>query len=82
MEYLDGRIFTDVRMPEAKPEERRLLWLGAIEALARLGRLSPDDLNLGDFASRKPYFPRQIKSLTSVSQAQSQAEDTETGKTI
>ncbi|KIO22657.1 hypothetical protein M407DRAFT_79013 [Tulasnella calospora MUT 4182] len=82
MEYLDGRIFTDVRMPEAKPEERRLLWLGAIEALAKLARLSPDELGLGDFASRNPYFPRQIKSLTSVSAAQSQATDSETGKTI
>ncbi|KAG8911227.1 hypothetical protein FRC00_006851 [Tulasnella sp. 408] len=82
MEYLDGRIFTDVRMPEAKAEERRLLWLGAIEALAKLARLSPDELGLGDFASRKPYFPRQIKSLKSVSAAQSQATDSETGKTI
>ncbi|KAG8949392.1 hypothetical protein FRC04_008627 [Tulasnella sp. 424] len=82
MEYLDGRIFTDVRMPEAKPEERRLLWLGAIEALARLARLSPDELGLGDFASRNPYFPRQIKSLSSVSAAQAQAADPETGRTI
>lgn len=57
-------------------------WLGAIEALAKLARLSPDELGLGDFASRKPYFPRQIKSLTSVSAAQSQATDSETGKTI
>lgn len=99
MEYLDGRIFTDVRMPEAEEGERRLLyvyyypmthliselsprWLGAIEALARLARLSPDELGLGDFASRKPYFPRQIKSLTTVSAAQAQATDSETGKSI
>ncbi|KAG8934852.1 hypothetical protein FRC01_014018 [Tulasnella sp. 417] len=82
MEYLEGRIFTDVRMPEAKPEDRKSLWLGAIEALAKLARLSPDELGLGDFASRSPYFPRQIKSLKSVSAAQSQATDSETGKTI
>lgn len=71
--------FWDVLMPRSLS---RLRWLGAIEALARLARLSPDELGLGDFASRNPYFPRQIKSLSSVSAAQAQAADPETGRTI
>ncbi|KAG8894502.1 hypothetical protein FRB99_001219, partial [Tulasnella sp. 403] len=78
MEYVDGRIFTDIHMPEIPAGERRLLWLGAIEALARLSSLSPDALGLGDFAARTDYFPRQLKSLSTVSIAQSKAVDVET----
>ncbi|KAI0741115.1 APH-domain-containing protein [Earliella scabrosa] len=80
MEFLDGRIFTDPRMPEVSPETRRECWLSAVRVLATLALLSPAELGLSSFASNSPYFPRQIKSLTAVSQAQAQAVDVETGK--
>jgi len=82
MEYLDGRIFTDVRMPEVGKDERRLLWLGAIQALAKLSSLEPSSLGLSDFAACTPYFPRQVKSLSSVSAAQSRAVDVDTQRTV
>ncbi|KAI0688168.1 APH-domain-containing protein [Cerioporus squamosus] len=80
MEFLDGRIFTDPRMPEVPPETRRECWLSAVRVLATLALLSPAELGLSNFASNSPYFPRQIKSLTAVSEAQARAVDVETGK--
>ncbi|RDX49304.1 APH-domain-containing protein [Lentinus brumalis] len=80
MEFLDGRIFTDPRMPEVSPETRRECWLSAVRVLATLALLSPAELGLSSFASNSPYFPRQIKSLTAVSEAQARAVDVETGK--
>ena len=55
-------------------------WLSAARVLGTLALLDPAALGLSRFASNSPYFPRQIKSLTAVSQAQAQAVDVETGK--
>ncbi|KAM5542991.1 hypothetical protein V8D89_003375 [Ganoderma adspersum] len=80
MEFLDGRIFTNPRMPEVSAETRRECWLSAARVLGTLSLLDPTAIGLSSFASNTPYFPRQIKSLTAVSQAQAQAVDVETGK--
>ncbi|KAI0090714.1 protein kinase subdomain-containing protein PKL/CAK/ACAD [Irpex rosettiformis] len=79
MEFLDGRIFTNPTMPEVSKETRRECWLAAIRALARLSSLDPKAIGLGSFGPTTPYFPRQIKSLSRISQAQSEAVDIETG---
>ncbi|THH19363.1 hypothetical protein EW146_g1773 [Bondarzewia mesenterica] len=41
MEFLDGRIFTDVRMLEVPPDDRRECWLSAVRALTALSSLEP-----------------------------------------
>lgn len=53
-------------------------WMSAIRSLALLHSLKPDDVGLAAFASRKPYFPRQIRSLSQVSVVQSKAVDVDT----
>jgi len=80
MEFLEGRIFTDSRMLVVPPEDRRQCWLSAIQSLAALASLSPTSLGLSNFGPSSNYFPRQIKSLTRVSLAQSNATDVETSK--
>ncbi|KAG9312189.1 protein kinase subdomain-containing protein PKL/CAK/ACAD [Chiua virens] len=75
MEYLDGRIFTDTRMLEVSPNDRRECWISAVQALAALASLDPADIGLANFGPSTDYFPRQIKSLTRVSQVQSQLAD-------
>jgi len=80
MEFLDGRIFTDTRMLEVSPKDRRECWLSAVGALAALSSVSPTAIGLSTFGPSTSYFPRQIKSLSRVSQAQSEAVDAETGK--
>ncbi|KAH8087811.1 kinase-like protein [Cristinia sonorae] len=80
MEFLDGRIFTNPRMPEVAPEVKRECWLSAIRALATLSSLDPLALGLSKFGPHTDYFPRQIKSLSKVSAAQSKVTDAESGK--
>jgi aminoglycoside phosphotransferase (APT) family kinase protein len=98
MEFLDGRIFTSVSMPEVSPEVKRewcvpsqprlstslipFSWLSAIAALAALGSISPADVGLSKFGPSTDYFPRQIKSLSRVSAAQSEVVDVETGNAV
>lgn len=82
MEFLEGRIFSDPRMPQADPAERKQLWLSAVRTLALLGALDPDAIGLAKFGAHTPYYPRQIKSLTRVSNAQAAATDVETGKPV
>ncbi|KAH9944587.1 kinase-like protein [Amylocystis lapponica] len=79
MQFLDGRIFTDVRMPDVSPDARRECWLSAIRALAALSALDPAALGLSSLGPPSAYFPRQIKALSRVSQAQAQAVDVEAG---
>ncbi|WVQ79271.1 hypothetical protein IAT38_001367 [Cryptococcus sp. DSM 104549] len=86
MEYLKGRIITDVRMPHLGKEERWACWKAAIETLACLSTIPLSSLNLpSSFApppSAKPYFPRQVISLLRVSDSQSQAKSKETGEQV
>ncbi|KAG1737895.1 kinase-like domain-containing protein [Suillus paluster] len=67
MEYLEGRIFTDTRMLELPPQDRRECWLSAIRSLAALASLDPFQIGLENFGPTTDYFPRQIKSLTRIS---------------
>ncbi|KAI9507758.1 protein kinase subdomain-containing protein PKL/CAK/ACAD [Russula earlei] len=82
MEFLEGRIFTDMSMPGVQPEVRRECWLSAVRALGTLSTLDPKDVGLEDYGSYKPYFPRQIKSLSKVSLAQAAVKDIDTGNPV
>ncbi|KAJ7287124.1 kinase-like domain-containing protein, partial [Mycena rebaudengoi] len=82
MEFIDGRIFTDIHMPEVSPKDRRECWLSVIRALTALGSISPADVGLSTFGPSSNYFPRQIKSLSRVSRAQAAAVDVETHKPV
>ncbi|GLB37689.1 putative phosphotransferase enzyme family protein [Lyophyllum shimeji] len=82
MEFLDGRIFTDTRMLEVSPQDRRECWLSAVSTLANLHSISPDSVGLSKFGPSTDYFPRQIKALSRVSSAQAAAKDIESGKPI
>ncbi|KAK4700562.1 hypothetical protein P7C70_g5682, partial [Phenoliferia sp. Uapishka_3] len=83
MEYLEGRIFTDVRMPEIKTkEERTACWKSIVKTLADLHKLKPDEIGLTGFGSTKPFYPRQIKSLARVSKAQAAITDITTGEAV
>ncbi|KAG5639110.1 hypothetical protein H0H81_006699 [Sphagnurus paluster] len=80
MEFLDGRIFTDTRMLEVSPKDRRECWLSAVSTLAKLHSIIPDSIGLSKFGPSTDYFPRQIKSLSRVSGAQAVVKDIESGK--
>ncbi|MBN9453044.1 MAG: phosphotransferase family protein [Bosea sp.] len=64
MERLEGRVFHDCALPGLEPAERRGLYLGMAEALAKLHAVRPDEVRLGDFGRPGNYFERQIARWT------------------
>lgn len=78
MEFVEGRIFADIRMPELSTyEERKSAWRSAIETLAALHKVDPLKIGLSDYGSHSDFYPRQIKSLSQVSKAQASARNDE-----
>ena len=61
MEFLDGRVFGDARMPGISPHERHACYLSVAQTLARLHAVRPDEIGLGDFGRPGGYFKRQVR---------------------
>lgn len=53
-----------------------------MRTLGALSSLDPKDVGLENFGSHKPYFPRQIKSLSKVTLAQAAVKDVDSGKPV
>lgn len=60
MDYLDGRIFWDQRLPDQTPAERRAMFLSMNAVIAALHALDYEALGLGDFGRPGNYMARQI----------------------
>ncbi|KAI7877153.1 kinase-like protein [Lichtheimia hyalospora FSU 10163] len=82
MEFLKGRIFEDVRMPQIPFEERKQCWFSAMETLAKLHRIDYKSIGLGDYGRPSDFYNRQMRSLSKVSAAQSAAKDQDTGEVV
>ncbi|KAF9268533.1 APH-domain-containing protein [Marasmius fiardii PR-910] len=82
MEFLDGRIFTDVRLLDLSDRDRKEIFRGAVHALARLSSVDPHEIGLSKFGPSSDYFPRQIRAFTRISEAQAKAVDVDTGKEV
>ncbi|KAF8455090.1 kinase-like domain-containing protein [Terfezia claveryi] len=85
MEYLDGRIFSNPSLPEISPVDRRKMWHSAVTALAKLHSTpitSPPSVtpeyDLSTFGRPTDFYPRQLKTLGSVSHSQSLVKDIDT----
>ena len=57
-------------------------WLSAVRTLGALSSLDPKAVGLENFGSHKPYFPRQIKSLSKVTLAQAAVRDVDSGEPV
>lgn len=64
MDFVEGRVFHDGRLPGIEPEARRALYLSMAETLARLHRLDPEAIGLGDYGRPGNYFARQHRRWT------------------
>jgi aminoglycoside phosphotransferase (APT) family kinase protein len=60
MEFLDGRIFWDQRLPEVTPAERGAMFLSMNEVIAALHSIDYGALGLEDFGRPGNYMARQI----------------------
>ena len=64
MERLEGRVFHDCSLPGLSRDERRGIYFGMAEAMAKLHAVRPDDVGLGDYGRPGNYFERQIARWT------------------
>ncbi|KAL6990006.1 putative acyl-CoA dehydrogenase ibr3 [Sarracenia purpurea var. burkii] len=61
MEYLDGRIFIDPRLPGLAPNRRRAIYSAAATTLASVHSADVDAIGLGKFGRRDNYCKRQVE---------------------
>jgi aminoglycoside phosphotransferase (APT) family kinase protein len=60
MEHVAGRIFRDPAFPELPREQRRDYAFAVCECLARLHRVNPAEIGLGDYGKSAGYVARQV----------------------
>ena len=60
MDFLDGRIFRDARLPDQTPAERTAIYAELNAVMARLHAIDPDAVGLGDYGRHGGYYERQI----------------------
>ncbi|XP_021291318.1 probable acyl-CoA dehydrogenase IBR3 [Herrania umbratica] len=61
MEYLEGRIFVDNKLPGVAPERRRAIYQATAKVLASLHSANVDAIGLGNYGRRDNYCKRQIE---------------------
>ena len=64
MDFLDGRIFRDARLPGMQPAERTAIYDSLNATLARLHQVDVAAIGLVDFGRPGNYFQRQIDRWT------------------
>lgn len=64
MEYLEGRMYPDTKMPGASVEERAGIYDAINEAAARLHKVNYKALGLADYGKPGNFFARQIARFT------------------
>lgn len=64
MDFIEGRIFWDPRLPELSRKDRGAIFASMNHAIAAIHTLDPDALGLGDFGRRDSYLRRQITRWT------------------
>ncbi|KAL6293108.1 hypothetical protein ACE6H2_001250 [Prunus campanulata] len=61
MEFLEGRIFLDPKLPDVAPEKRTVLYQATAKALASLHSADVDAIGLGKYGRRNNYCKRQVE---------------------
>jgi aminoglycoside phosphotransferase (APT) family kinase protein len=74
MDHVEGRVFWDQRLPGLEPRERAAIYDSMNETIARLHRIDPQAVGLGDYGKPGNFLERQIGRWSK----QYQASETET----
>ncbi len=64
MDFLEGRIFRDARLPGLEPAERGAIYANLIDTLARLHEVDFAAIGLADYGRPGNYFQRQMDRWT------------------
>ncbi|KAK9084270.1 hypothetical protein Scep_030741 [Stephania cephalantha] len=61
MEFLEGRIFIDPKLPGVAPHKRKAIYSATAQTLASLHRVNADSIGLGNYGRRDNYCKRQVE---------------------
>ncbi|MBS0420409.1 MAG: phosphotransferase family protein [Proteobacteria bacterium] len=64
MEYIEGRVFEDVRLESLAPDERKAIYAALNRVIAALHSVDPERAGLGDFGKPGGYVGRQVARWT------------------
>lgn len=64
MDRLEGRVFEDCSLPDIEPKDRRAIYLGMADAMAKMHAVDPAQVGLGDYGKPGNYFARQVGRWT------------------
>jgi aminoglycoside phosphotransferase (APT) family kinase protein len=64
MEYVQGRIFWNVQLPELEPTERRAIYEELARVLAAIHSVDLGEVGLSDYGRPDAYVARQVKRWT------------------
>jgi aminoglycoside phosphotransferase (APT) family kinase protein len=64
MDFLEGRVFRDARLPGLTPKERAAVYDELNATLAKLHQVDYQTVGLGDFGRPSGYFERQVARWT------------------
>jgi aminoglycoside phosphotransferase (APT) family kinase protein len=64
MDWVEGRVFSEMLLPELTPAERQAVYLELARVLARLHRVDPSAVGLAEFGRPGNYYERQISRWT------------------
>ncbi|KAI8147441.1 kinase-like domain-containing protein [Fennellomyces sp. T-0311] len=82
MEFLEGRIFSDVRMLGMPYEERKKCWYSAVETLAKLHKVDYVKVGLKGYGKDAGFYNRQMVSFAKISKTQGAVKDEDTGELV
>lgn len=60
MEHVDGRVLRDPALPDWSPDDRAALYAAMNDSMAKLHRVEPETVGLGDYGKAGNYFARQV----------------------
>ena len=60
MEKVEGRVLTDLQLPDESKADRRAIYLDLVRVMAKLHAVDPQAVGLGDFGRPGNYYARQI----------------------
>ena len=74
MEFVEGRIFWELDLPDSSPAERAAIYEHANQTIAALHNFDHEHIGLADFGKPGNYFARQISRWTKQYRASETAE--------
>ncbi|KAI1339890.1 kinase-like domain-containing protein [Xylariaceae sp. FL0016] len=82
MEFLDGRIFEDLAVPDVSAGERTNLWRAAVHTLAQFHSVDFRKIGLESYGKSDGFYDRQLATWKQICAAQEQAVDADTKEPV